>query len=214
MKRKLVVLIAAAFLIMGVSAVRAGSAKDESKVDTEVSAIDKDSRNPGNVKPIVQRIEKEFNVDRSVIDGLRSKKLGYGEIAIVLSLADKLPGRITDANVDTIMSKRQGPPKEGWGKIAKGLGLNLGTVLSRVEKVKDGAGNNSDTKNSGRGIPGKDADVKSESEKDTDVNPDTKKKNGTDTDARRHEVEKAERPSVPDRPERPELSNRPERSGR
>ncbi len=169
---------------------------------------------PGNVKPIVQRIEKEFNVDRSVIDGLRSKKLGYGEIAIVLSLADKLPGGITDANVDTIMSKRQGPPKEGWGKIAKDLGLNLGTVLSRVEKVKDGAGNNSDTKSSGRGIPGKDADVKSESEKDTDVNPDTKKKNGTDTDARRHEVEKAERPSLPDRPERPELSNRSERSGR
>jgi hypothetical protein len=47
-----------------------------------------------------------------------------------------MPGGITDANIDKILAMRQGRPAEGWGEIAKNLGIKLGPVLSEVKKVE------------------------------------------------------------------------------
>ena len=75
-------------------------------------------------------------MDDARVQGLRDQKLGYGEIGIVLSLASQLPGGIDDANVQKIMTLRQGPPVQGWGKIAKDLGLNLGKAVSQVKRTE------------------------------------------------------------------------------
>ena len=114
------------------------AAGDESALEGKAAALDKKAGGPEGEKPIVERLEKEFKVDDARIKSLRDKKLGYGEIAIALSLAEKMPGGITDANVDKIMSMRKGPPVEGWGNIAKKLGTKLGPVISRVERVGSG----------------------------------------------------------------------------
>ena len=134
---KRVFLIFMAMLIAGINtAAWAEASKEEARIEKDASALDKDTNKPEGEKMVVQRLEKEFNVDDTRIKSLRDQKLGYGEIAIVLTMAEKLPGGITDATVNKIMSMRQGPPVEGWGKIAMKLGFKLGPVISKVERVK------------------------------------------------------------------------------
>ncbi len=112
--------------------------KEETRLDKSAAAIDKDASTPGGEKAVVQRLEKRFKgVDEARITSLRSQKLGYGEIAIILAMAQKMPGGIIDANVNKIVSMRQGRPKQGWGEISKNLvGMKLGSVISPVEKVE------------------------------------------------------------------------------
>ncbi len=128
-----------AFIVVfmsSIAVVAMAKTKEETRLDKNAAAIDKDAGTPGGEKTVVQRLEKTFNVNDTQINSLRSQKLGYGEITIVLAMAQKLPGGITDANIKTIMSMRQGPPKEGWGEIAKKRGFKLGSVMSPVEKVE------------------------------------------------------------------------------
>ncbi len=138
MKKKLAIMLAAAFLAAGaVRAVNAGAAtREEKRLERSAGDIDRDSRKPNAEKPIVGRIENQFKVTDAQIAGLRSRKLGYGEITIVFALADKLPGGITGANVDWIMAMRNGPPRMGWGEIAHKLGFKLGPVIKNVETVR------------------------------------------------------------------------------
>jgi hypothetical protein len=134
---KRVFLIFMAVLIAGINtAAWAEASKEEARIEKDASALDKDTNKPEGEKMVVQRLEKEFHVDDARINSLRGQKLGYGEIAIVLAMAEKLPGGITDATVNKIMSMRHGPPVEGWGKIAMNLGFKLGPVISKVERVK------------------------------------------------------------------------------
>lgn len=129
------VLAAGLLLFMtGVTAVRAETA-DEKKLNTEVTTLDKDAGAPHGQTVVTTRLEKEFNVTGAQVQSLRDKKLGYGEIAIVFSLAQKLGG-INDTNINKILSMRQGPPVMGWGEIANKLGFKLGSVVSQVKKVE------------------------------------------------------------------------------
>lgn len=85
-----------------------------------------------------ERLKSEFKVDDARVQGLRDRKLGYGEVSIVLGLAEKMPGGITDANVKTIMDMRAGPPAMGWGQIAKKQGTTLGQLKGAAHEGKGG----------------------------------------------------------------------------
>lgn len=126
---------AAAFVTTGAALAEENEGKKEQELQTAVSTVDREAGEPQGEKTVVERIKKEFNVDHARVTGLRAQKLGYGEVGIALALAQKLPGGITDANVQKIMAMRQGPPVMGWGQIAHKLDLNLGHVVSAVEKV-------------------------------------------------------------------------------
>ncbi len=81
--------------------------------------------------PEVQRLETTFGVTAEQISALQSQGLGFGEIAIVFSIASKMSGGINDANIATIMGDRTGTPPMGWGQISQSvLGENLGQVVS------------------------------------------------------------------------------------
>jgi hypothetical protein len=82
-----------------------------------------------------ETLKTEYKVDDARIQGLRDQKLGYGEISIALALAEKRPGGITDANVAAVMAERNGPPKMGWGQVAKKEGTTLGKVNARNKRV-------------------------------------------------------------------------------
>ncbi len=78
-----------------------------------------------------ERLKSDYKVDDARIDGLRDKKYGYGEIKKVLALAEKMPGGITDENVNKIVALREGPPKMGWGQIAKQQGVHPGKLTGK-----------------------------------------------------------------------------------
>ncbi len=122
-----------------VSLVVAGAAwaagtTDETTINKDSAGINSTANSTHGATVVSQRLEKEFNVTAEQIQGLRQKGMGYGEIAIVCSLAGKLPGGVTDANIAKITAMRQGPPVMGWGEIAKKLGTKLGPVVSQVSQ--------------------------------------------------------------------------------
>ena len=70
------------------------------------------------------------------VQDLRGKRLGFGEISILLALAAK-QSSTNPKTVDQILTMRES--KEGWGKVARDLGYkNLGSVISGVKATDKG----------------------------------------------------------------------------
>ncbi len=109
--------------------------KDEQKLERTSTDVDEDAARPEGQKNVESQLKSEYKVDDARIQGLRDQKMGYGEISIALALASKLPGGITDANVAKIMAERNGPPKMGWGQVAKKNGTTVGKINGRVKGV-------------------------------------------------------------------------------
>ena len=135
--KRFVYLIMSVFVlsISVMSAAWAAETKEEKTLDKESAEISKTAGKAQGATVVTARLEKEFNVTEAQIQALRDKKLGYGEIAIVFSLAQKKYGSITDATISNIMTLRQGPPTMGWGEVAKKLDLKLGPTVSQVKDV-------------------------------------------------------------------------------
>ncbi len=137
MKRITKVIIGVLVLTVAmIGAAWAAETKEEKNLDKEASAITTTAKTGQGEKVVVSRLEKEFGVTDSQIQDLRNQKMGFGEISIVFSLASKMPGGITDANIQQIMQWRQGPPKMGWGEIANNkIGTKLGPTVSQVKNM-------------------------------------------------------------------------------
>lgn len=67
----------------------------------------------------------------SDVQSLRQKGLGYGEISILLALANR-----TGQSTATILQMRQSGM--GWGQIAHRFNLKLGPVISSVKAMEKG----------------------------------------------------------------------------
>ncbi len=117
----------------------AAPSKDEANLQRESSRLDKTASSSSGEAAVIKRLTKDFGVEADRVTALRRKGLGYGELSIVLSLAQKMPGGITDASVEKVIALRQGPPAAGWGAVAKQLGVKLGTAVSQVKRVNNEA---------------------------------------------------------------------------
>lgn len=128
--------IGALVLVFGMmSAALAAETKEEKALNKQAGEISATAKTNQGEKVVMGRLEKEFNVTDTQVQGLRDQKLGYGEIAVVLSLSSKMTGGVTDANIQQVMTLRQGPPTMGWGEIAKKLGTKLGPTVSQVRTM-------------------------------------------------------------------------------
>jgi len=134
MKKTLIIAVTLG-IMFSLAGMNSAWANDEKNLDKQVSEVNKTGDTADGGKVVAQKIEKQFSVSADQVKALRDQKLGYGEISVVYSLASKMDGGITDANVQKIMTMRQGPPTMGWGKIAKELGYKLGPVVSSVKNV-------------------------------------------------------------------------------
>src|SRR5258708_1753308 len=135
MKRIVLCLVAITLCVTSGLALAAGLASDSQQLQTAVTSVNQQAGQSDGQKTVITRLENQFNVDATRIDGLRAQNLGFGEIAVVLALAQKMTGGITDANVQSIMTMRTGTPPLGWGEIARTLGEKLGPVVSQVNAV-------------------------------------------------------------------------------
>jgi len=141
-------------LIAGVAAVipvaaMADDAKDMQKNERQLQAnakrLDDDAaraaRTPDGQGRLDARLAKQFNVDPSVVSGLRDRHLSYGQSTIALALAQQLMKQdktlSQQAALDKILAERQAG--KGWGEIAHSLDLKLGHVISDVKKADKAA---------------------------------------------------------------------------
>jgi hypothetical protein len=134
------------FLIVGVIAALAvtGTAwadlsKAEKNLEWESKRLNDTAAKPDGEKAVVKRLVAELKATELQVQALRDRKLDYGEIAIVLSLAQRMTGGATDANALKVLSMRQGPPIAGWDDVARQLGTKLGTIVSQVRKMANNA---------------------------------------------------------------------------
>jgi len=184
-------MIAGVALVIPVAAL-ADDAKDiqknERQLQAEAKKVDADAARaastPDGQRRLEERLAKQFNVDPSVVTGLRNRNLSPGQTTIALALSQELMKRDKNlsqqAALDQILKERQAG--KGWGVIAHELGLKLGHVVSEVKKADKAADNVA------KGKPDK---------------PDHVAK-----------VEKPDKPEKVDKPDKPEKPARPEKPGR
>jgi hypothetical protein len=84
--------------------------KDEKNLEREAKRLDDTASRPDGENAVVKKIASEFKVNDAQVQTLRNSRLGYGEISIVLSLAQTMPGGITEANIQKVLAIRRGPP--------------------------------------------------------------------------------------------------------
>ncbi|MEK6745072.1 MAG: hypothetical protein AABZ15_15765 [Nitrospirota bacterium] len=140
MNRSLLILIVGVIAALAVTGTAwADLSKAEKNLDRESKRLDATAAKPDGEKAVLKQIEAEFLVSDAQVQALRDRKLGYGEIAIVLSLAKRMPEGVTEDTIQKVLSMRQGPPVAGWGQVARQLGAKLGATVSQVKKMNNDA---------------------------------------------------------------------------
>jgi len=128
-------LISGLFLIAAAMPALAQETPEDKQADTAAVEVEKTAATPEGQERAANKIKTQFGVDDARVQGMKDSGLNNGEIQIALALAQGMPGGITDENVQKLTALRQGPPKAGWGKIAKDLGLKVGPAISKAKKA-------------------------------------------------------------------------------
>lgn len=110
------------------------TAKEEKKLKTEITMLDKDASLPNGEQIVIDRLSKEFNVKGDQTKMLRDKNLGFGDIATLYAVADKMSGGTTEENINKVLSVREG--NKEWLAVAKSLDVDLGSVAKKVGSIE------------------------------------------------------------------------------
>ncbi len=135
MNRILLVLTVGVALLIGTAAPIL--ADEDADAQQAANEINSEAESDSGKTAVINKLKNEFHVEESQINDLRAKKMGYGEVGIALSLAQQMPGGITNENIQKVMDLRQGERKTGWGNVAKELNLNLGKVVSQTKRMSN-----------------------------------------------------------------------------
>jgi len=162
--------------------------KNEQRLQANVKKLDADAARaattPEGQRRLDERLAKQFNVDSSIVTGLRGRHFSYGQATIALALSQQLmkqdPTLTQQAALDKIVAERQA--EKGWGVIAHDMKLKLGDVMSAVKKADKAADH----------VAGK---------------PDKADQNVA-------KIDKPDKPEKVDKPDKPEKPARPEKPGR
>lgn len=106
---------------------------EQRKVDADTRAM---MATADGRRRVAETIAKELKVSDKLVTDLRERKLGYGELTVALALSQQLMKRdkITQQQaLDRVLRPRKAG--QGWGAIARDLGLKLDDVLSDVKKT-------------------------------------------------------------------------------
>ena len=140
MKKSLLILaVCFSLALSGALPVFADEASDTQEAQLAANEVDQEAQDDEGRGRVVEKLRNEFQVEESVINDLRSRDMGYGEVGIALSLAKQMPGGITDENIQKVMDLRQGESKMGCGNVAKELDLNVGKAVSQNKKMANEA---------------------------------------------------------------------------
>jgi hypothetical protein len=92
---------------------------------------------PDGRRRVAETIAKQFNVPDKLVNELRARKMGYGDVTVTLALSQQLMKREKTLSqqqaVDRIVGLRKS--SQNWGVIARELGLKLGDAVSDVKKM-------------------------------------------------------------------------------
>jgi hypothetical protein len=91
---------------------------------------------PDGRRRVAETIAKQFSVPEKLVNDLRGRKIGYGEITVAVALSQQLIKRdkVTQQQaLEKVLGLRKSG--HGWGVIARDLGLKLTDAVSAVKKT-------------------------------------------------------------------------------
>jgi hypothetical protein len=92
---------------------------------------------PVGRRRVAETVARHFNVSEKIVNEIRARRIGYGEVTIALSLSQQLmkreKGLALKQAVDRVVTLRKSG--QGWGNIARDLGLRLGDGIADVKKA-------------------------------------------------------------------------------
>lgn len=108
----------------------------QKRLDTDAARVM--AASPDGRRRVAEAIASQFGVpDNKIVNDLRARRMGYGEVTIALALAHQLTKRdrtLTQHQaLDKLVARRKAA--QGWGVVARDLGLKLGDVISDVKKA-------------------------------------------------------------------------------
>ena len=112
------------------------SSKDVNKLKAEITMLNSDANLPQGEKTIAKQLTDSFSVASDKVNTLLARSMQYGEVAAILAFADKMPGGLTDANINQVMSMKS---KGEWDQVAKNLNVNVSEVASKLSSLEDSA---------------------------------------------------------------------------
>ena len=122
-------------------ALSAAERKTSEELWAEQKKLDADSARvmaatPDGRRRVTEMIAKQLDVPEKMVNDLRGRKIGYGEITASLALSQRLMKRdqvTRQQALDKVLGARKAG--KGWAALSHGLGLKLGDVLSDVRKT-------------------------------------------------------------------------------
>jgi hypothetical protein len=91
---------------------------------------------PDGRRRVAETIAKQFDVPEKLVNDLRGRKIGYGELTVAMALSQQLIKRdkVTQQQaLEKVLGLRNSG--HGWGVIARDLGLKLSDAVSAVKKT-------------------------------------------------------------------------------
>jgi hypothetical protein len=107
---------------------------EQKKLDTDSARVA--AATPDGRRRVAETIAKQFNVPEKLVNDLRGRKIGYGEITAALALSQQLTKRdkaTRQQKLESVLGARKSG--QGWAAITRGLGLKIGDVVSEVKKT-------------------------------------------------------------------------------
>jgi hypothetical protein len=156
-------LTAAAFLAMllftSASAAQSTNADREMKLNAKIERLDRSAGLPHGEAAVKARLSKTFNLPADRISQLLDRNPGYGELTVILAIAEKMAGGMTEENINRVLTLRQG--HKGWSEITRNVDVKLSSVVNRVDTIEKNAQNDvrkaaMEKSAAGRGAGGKD----------------------------------------------------------
>jgi len=101
----------------------------EAKLDATKSTVDKEAATKGD-KTVADRLSKEFGMTSDALTAEKTQfSTGWGDLMIAHTLLANAGDKVT---MDQLFQMHTADGM-GWGQIAHGLGLNLGSTVSAVK---------------------------------------------------------------------------------
>jgi hypothetical protein len=122
-------------LFASIGTLWASKAGAEMRLGRDVAWLNSVGRSPDGERSLSRSLESRFRTDPGQIAELRKRRMGYGDISVVLALASRLRGGISRSNIEKIAGMWRSHQAGNWGRIVRSLGVRVERVVLQIESL-------------------------------------------------------------------------------
>jgi hypothetical protein len=122
---------------LGEAATPRGSSRDLAALQSCVTLLNESARLTMEAGLVTkQRLSDKYDLTLGQVDGLLNGNVTFGDLAAVLTFAEKMPGGVKDSNINKVIDLRKSGLE--WDQIARKLRLDLSDIAGSLNRFEDG----------------------------------------------------------------------------